>query len=643
MSLEAKPPENTIQFLLNYITTTIRNIPKTIKQTIIATIISFIAANAIHFYLIAWTNNGYNPGENQFLNAILFLRGQENEPKIILFYILASYMFWWLIGMLRTHGITTTAKLMITTPIWAYNSLAAQGIDAFTLLVLGISLSFIIGLLWLTAPTSLMMLLLTCTWLISQDKSQMVLGIRCVYKDLSNIVNRGATKELPDHSGPVVGLLGAAIGFAYMSFFNPYTLILQVFLFLVVASLLVSIYRKRRNLHTSLLVFFLLFSMVSVFAPVALGDDGGVKELGGWDKLWDNTHFRDDFIRRGLPGSWGAAAAAGFGGLAAGSGLGGPGGGSDDNRRGPDDRQPDKDRRPPDNDRGPPDSDRRDSDHKAPERYVPDHKPRPASGNGSPPGDSDRRDSDRDAPDHGDFEPDSDRRIPGSEHGPDDSDRGADSPASDSPRDQPGDGQGKSGDSKDDTGRNAPSDGDFTQGGSDLGTPQDSRGASDVKSDYNSKPKPPSTGQDNVHFEEKEPKNPDWVKDGSAAGSDRGRNMPSEQESVRYSEPGNAKPKPAGELKDTSDSHIDTVSVKGEEKLTDQPPAPSVDVKGEPKAPKSPETDSQVVKGEEKLSNEAPVQGDTRSVEMASEDRADSSLETRPDTGPRSDSDNKIR
>ncbi len=117
MSNELKGPQNTIQFIWVVIKSIITNIPSIIKGSIISAALSFIIATGIHLYLMGWVNDGWNLGNDPVVNALIFANGQQSSPKVMLFYFLISYVFWWAIGMFRTRGIGTTIKLIVTTPV----------------------------------------------------------------------------------------------------------------------------------------------------------------------------------------------------------------------------------------------------------------------------------------------------------------------------------------------------------------------------------------------------------------------------------------------------------------------------------------------------------------------------------------------
>ena len=210
--------------------------------------------------------------------------------------------------MFRTRGIVTTIKKLVTTPIWVASSLVKAGIGSFAMLMGGITVSFIVGRTLLTGPSSIMMFLMTITWLVAQDESLMVLGLQFGFKDLSGLANRGQPSRLPDKSLPVVGILGAVIGFAYMTFFNANTTVMAAFVVLTIGGLVFMYMRNRNSQQVGVMAALLIMvAAASLIAPVVYADDGGIRENGGWGSVTGGTWLRDALISRGMPASLVAA------------------------------------------------------------------------------------------------------------------------------------------------------------------------------------------------------------------------------------------------------------------------------------------------------------------------------------------------
>jgi hypothetical protein len=304
MSKELKGPQNTIQFIWLVIKSILSSIPQIIKGMVISAALSFAIANAIHFYLMGWVNDGWNMGNDPVVNVLIFANGQQTSPKVMLFYFLISYVFWWVIGMFRTRGIATTIKKIVTTPVWVSRSLVKAGLNSFAMLMGGITISFIVGLTLLTGPSSIMMFLLTITWLVSQDESLIVLGLQFGFKDLSGLISRGHPSRLPDKSLPVVGILGSAIGFAYMTFFNANTTMMAAFIVLTIGGIVFMYMRNRNGQQVGVMAALLIMVVAaSLIAPVVYADDGGIRENGGWGSVTGGSLLRDVLISRGIPAS----------------------------------------------------------------------------------------------------------------------------------------------------------------------------------------------------------------------------------------------------------------------------------------------------------------------------------------------------
>ncbi|MCK5669870.1 hypothetical protein KAI10_00665, partial [Candidatus Bathyarchaeota archaeon] len=90
-------PQSLIEFIGIILKAYITGIPSVIKGMVVSAVISAVLGNAVHFYLMGWLNDGWNNGGNPWLDPIIFLVGQ-NPAKVMLFYFMITYLFWWLIG-----------------------------------------------------------------------------------------------------------------------------------------------------------------------------------------------------------------------------------------------------------------------------------------------------------------------------------------------------------------------------------------------------------------------------------------------------------------------------------------------------------------------------------------------------------------
>jgi hypothetical protein len=301
LSAQQRRPETLAQLILTVAKGFVTGLPQIIKSMIAMALISTILANAAHLYLMGWVNDGWNSSGNPTLDALIFIDGQQGSPSVMLFYFAASYIFWWLIGMLRSRGVGTTLKLILTTPIWVGGSLARAGAASLPALAAGIAASFALGLTLLTEPTSLLMLLTTATILISQGESIMVYALQLGIRDASRLAGRQAA--MPDKSAPVVAILGSALGFAYMTFFNPGALTLIAFTLVAAAGLAYLALRRRSGTQGAAVAALILVAAAAFLAPTAAADDGGIQENGGWGALATYPWLLNTLITRGLPAS----------------------------------------------------------------------------------------------------------------------------------------------------------------------------------------------------------------------------------------------------------------------------------------------------------------------------------------------------
>ena len=301
MSAQQRRPETLAQLIILVAKGLVTGLPQIIKSALAMALISTIIANAAHLYLMGWVNDGWNSSGNPALDAVIFLDGQQGSPRVMLFYFAASYVFWWLIGMLRSRGVGTTLKLILTTPLWVGGSLARAGAGSLPALMAGIAASFALGLTLLTGPASLLMLLTSATVLVSQGESIMVFALQLGIRDASRLVGR--TGALPDKSAPVVVILGSALGFAYMTFFSPAPLALLAFTLLTAAELAYLALRSRSGTQGAAVAALILVAAVACLAPMAEADDGGIQENGGWGALTTYPWLLNTLITRGLPAS----------------------------------------------------------------------------------------------------------------------------------------------------------------------------------------------------------------------------------------------------------------------------------------------------------------------------------------------------
>lgn len=311
MAQQEQGPQNLIQFIGMIIKAYITGIPSIIKGMIISIIISAVITNAIHFYLMGWVNDGWNYGNVPALDGLIFMSGQETSPRIMLFYFMVTYLFWWVIGMFRSRGIGKTVSLIATTPIWIVKSLTSIGFAVLPMIMGGLAVSFVLGLTVLTNVTALTMFLMMITVLVSQEESLMVMGLQLGFKDVSGMVNRGQPVQIPPATMPAAAIIGAGLGFGYMSFFNTNPMVIGAIALVSIAGLVYMFIRNRRGQTAAIYAtLLLLVSAFALLAPTVLADDGGIPENGGWSNLTNNMWLVNELIRRGYPASAAAVLAA---------------------------------------------------------------------------------------------------------------------------------------------------------------------------------------------------------------------------------------------------------------------------------------------------------------------------------------------
>jgi hypothetical protein len=311
MTQQEKSPENLIQFIVMILKAYITGIPGMIKWMIISAVISGVLANAVHFYLLGWVNDGWNYGGNPWLDPIIFITGQEASPKVMLFYFMATYLFWWLIGMFRSRGIGKAVSMIASTPIWIVKSMTSIGFGIFPMIMGGLAVSFILGLILLSGPSAITMFLMMITVLISQEESLIVMGLQLGFKDVAGLVKGDEPAGVPSPHMPAVAIIGAAIGFGYMAFFNTDPIVISGIVVLCIAGLIFMFMKKRKNQNVAVYATLLfLISVTILLTPTVLADDGGIKENGGWSSLPNNTWLIKELIRRGYPATAAAVVAA---------------------------------------------------------------------------------------------------------------------------------------------------------------------------------------------------------------------------------------------------------------------------------------------------------------------------------------------
>ncbi len=310
MQPEEQPPQSLLELIFTIAKSYVLGIPSIIKSMIISTILSVIIANAVHFYLIGWVNDGWNSSGDPVLDAMMFTMGQAYNPKIMLFYFMGSYLFWWLVGMLRSRGVVRTITLIATTPIWIAKSLGQAKFAAIPMILGGLAVSFLVSISVLTGPTSIALFLSMITILISQEESLIVMALQLGFKDVKGLLNREQQIPIPSPAQPVTAILGACLGFGYMTFYDTSAMVIGAFSVITIAALIFMYIRDRNNNTAAIMAVLLLVLMAAQFTPYAQADDRGIRENGGWSSVQPGGWLFNELVATGYPASIAAAIGA---------------------------------------------------------------------------------------------------------------------------------------------------------------------------------------------------------------------------------------------------------------------------------------------------------------------------------------------
>lgn len=301
MEQEQQGPQNTIQFLTMMITSLVKGIPQMLKSMIITSVLSGVVTLAAHFYLLLVPNDGYNTG-NPMLTPILVLANvQPTPPNVLLFWFLANYIFWMVIGTFKEYGILGGVKQFVTTPIFAINGLRESGFGAFPMLMGGLGFAFLLRLWILGTMTTLQMFLMMIGVLVSQENSITLIGMELFMTDIRKLVNRD--KEIQDigFGLPSTLILGAILGFAYLVFFPYNVQMVQVLLALMVLGIIgMFVQGRRKGTADQVALALMLLCAFSLMAMPVNADDGGAAESGGAQNVINNVPLRNYMISQGI-------------------------------------------------------------------------------------------------------------------------------------------------------------------------------------------------------------------------------------------------------------------------------------------------------------------------------------------------------
>ncbi len=309
---EEEGPQNTIQFLTMMIKAIITGIPQMIKSIIVTGAISALITLGLHFYLILFPNDGYNSSGDPLLDSILVLGDIRPTPaNVLLFWFLANYLFWWIIGTFKERGLVGGIKQFATTPIFVATSLKESGLGAFPMLMGGLGFALILRLWILGTMTTLQMLLMTIGVLVSQTDSITLIGLQLFFNDVKGLVNRGKDYAAPVFGLPATLILGSVIGFAYLVYFPYNAQMVQILAGLMILGLVgMFVQGRRKGKADKIAMALMLLCILSLAIAPAVADDGGAAENGGAQNVLKNATLRDFMIKQGInPALAGIAAA----------------------------------------------------------------------------------------------------------------------------------------------------------------------------------------------------------------------------------------------------------------------------------------------------------------------------------------------
>ena len=251
----SESPQSLPALIRQFITGLVKNLPKMVKDMIIAAVISFILVTLLHAVLLVLFPDG--AGGADFPGAVLVTAGLQSSPMALLFWFMFAAIFAFFFAQVRSRGIRPTGQKLASTPGWVAWSLKNAGINAFPLAMAGVAIAAAIRLIVLTPVASIPFFVMMLGILFSQHESIAVLALRLGYSDLHRVVRKSGP-SVPSEAFPVAGIIGAAAGFLLVIFFADTLLALEIAVgFLVIGSILALVLRKRADPRaaSALLVF----------------------------------------------------------------------------------------------------------------------------------------------------------------------------------------------------------------------------------------------------------------------------------------------------------------------------------------------------------------------------------------------------
>lgn len=268
----------------------------------------------LHTYLLVVTNEGFNAGNNFWLDRILALQGRTITGTLV--WTLGAGLVTSAIARILAYGFGNTIRSVVGTPKYLWQWANELGVIAIPFLLAGYFLTIIFGFFVNNALLIVQLLLFVIGILIARHTSILLTVLRLGFKDAQKLLKR--ERLIPFNLawpgmyfvGVLVGLLAIIPSGRFLPF------ICGCLGFLLVVLISVGLFIRGQGgtkgvIGKKVLIWILPPALLLLFAAVSpvFADDGGWQESGGTFSGWISSP--------------GAARAVAMGFLpAAGSGLG---------------------------------------------------------------------------------------------------------------------------------------------------------------------------------------------------------------------------------------------------------------------------------------------------------------------------------
>src|SRR3990170_3326630 len=315
-------PEQAPQTLAQLFALVVRSTMKSWLWRIPLALVGSFAVWLLHTFLLVVANDGFNAGNNWFLDMILALQGRMASGTI----------FWTLFGGLLSgagmrflKGPAKFVRDLMESPTFIRSCFAGAGPGSFPLglLAAGGAGALLASAILANRLASLLLALTVFFVLAWRLEDFWVLVARLAWTDAQRVLNRQRAPRPLNLGWAGLTVLGASLGFL-VGMILPWQLYCGGAAFLVLAALSValivsSLSRAKGARAASVLLLVILYSAFAVTGASA--DDGGWSEAGGSFAAWIASEGAIRAVAMGFP-----AAAGMFLGLLAG-GLSGVAGG----------------------------------------------------------------------------------------------------------------------------------------------------------------------------------------------------------------------------------------------------------------------------------------------------------------------------